>query len=145
VSGAGTQESPFEIRETPPPSSVGSGTRVVLSDREFAAVDGEPEGEEEDAEDDAFRDSSPVGAVLPCCAGRLVEGGFYSGGAAESDRPDLARLRSPTPTPVPGPSRQPMEVVESLRAETWRRWRSGCHRTPRRSVSPLSRTSLRGR
>src|SRR5882757_3607046 len=38
--------------------------------------------------------------------------GFTQEGLLSRDHPDLARLRSPTPVPVPGLSRQSIEAVE---------------------------------
>jgi len=119
VSGAGTQESPFEIRETPPPSSVSSGDTGRL-----VPIESSPPSTESRKEKRRMRRMTrsatprPSGLLFPAAPGGWSKEGFTQEELLSRDRPDLARLRSPTPTPVPGPSRQTMEVVESLRAET---------------------------
>src|SRR5882757_2830782 len=100
VSGAGTQESPFEIRETPPPSSESRKEKRRMRRMTRSAT------------------PRPSGLFFPAAPGGWSKEGYTQEELLSRDRPDLARLRSPTPTPVPGPSRQTMEVVESLRAET---------------------------
>src|SRR5882757_8177946 len=119
VLGAGMQESPFEIRETPPPSSVSSVDTGCL-----VPIKSSPPSTESRKEKRRMRRMTrsatprPSGSLFPATPGGWSKEGYTQEELLSWDCPDLARLCSPTPVPVPGPSRQTMEVVESLRAET---------------------------
>src|SRR5882757_7591610 len=118
VLGAGMQESPFEIRETPPPSSVSSVDTGCL-----VPIKSSPPSTESRKEKRRMRRMTrsatprPSGSLFPATPGGWSKEGYTQEEVLSWDCPDLARLCSPTPVPVPGPSREMVEAV-GLRQET---------------------------
>src|SRR5882757_7919802 len=114
VSGAGMQESPYEIMETPPPSSVSSvGTgRLVPIESSLPLTESQQEKRRMQR---MMRSATPhpLGLLFPAAPGGWSKEGYTKEELLSWDHPDLARLYSPTPVPVPGLSRQTLEVVEA--------------------------------
>src|SRR5882757_1242365 len=93
VPGAGTQESPFEIWETPPPSSVSSVDTGCL-----VPIESSPPSTESRREKRRMwrmtRSATPrsLGLLFPATPGGWSKEGYTQEELLSRDRPDLARL-----------------------------------------------------